>query len=349
MPPPPRSFFRTGSTAGRGRSRKGARRSLALAAAVVAVGAGFVVLRGPSLPEGQVVVRVPAGATFRQVVDTLHDRQVVVRPFLFRVQARLRHLDGSVKAGTYRLSRGERHSVILRTLAEGRVETYPVTFPEGTTIKAMAARIAQVANMDSAAVVAALTADSLHETWSVPGPGLEGYLFPDTYRFAQGVDVDQVLSAMTRRYRSYWTPERRDRLTAVGMSEREAATLASIIQAEAVHSSEMATISSVYHNRLRTGMPLQADPTVLYALGGHRPRLLYAAMDSVADHPYNTYAHAGLPPGPIGAPGGAALDAALNPAETDYFYFVARSDGRHVFSRSLREHNNARIRIRRES
>lgn len=322
---------------------------LVVAAAAVAAASAFVLLRAPSLPEGEVTVQVPAGATFRQVVDTLRDRQVVARPFLFRVQARLRGVDGSVKAGAYEFSRGERHSAILRALAEGRVATYPVTFPEGTTLKAMAARIAQVANADSAAVAAALTADSLHDAWNVPGPGLEGYLFPDTYRFARGVGVDQVLSAMTRRYRAYWTPERRERLAAAGLSEREAATLASIVQAEAVHASEMAAISSVYYNRLRIGMPLQADPTVLYALGGHRPRLLYAAMDSVADHPYNTYAHPGLPPGPIGAPGAAALDAALTPAATDYLYFVARPDGRHVFSRSLREHNNARIRIRRES
>lgn len=323
---------------------------LLLAAPTVAVGvAAAVLLRGPSLPEGEVVVRVPAGSTFRQVVDTLYDRQVVGRPLLFRVEARLRGLDGSVKAGAYRLSRGERHSVILRALAEGRVVTYPVTFPEGTTLKAMAARIAQVVEMDSAAVALALAADSLHLAWNVPGPGLEGYLFPDTYRFARGVGVDQVVSGMIRRYREYWTPERREQLAARGMSEREVATLASIIQAEAAHSSEMATISSVYHNRLRIGMPLQADPTVLYALGGHRPRLLYAAMDSVADHPYNTYTRAGLPPGPIGAPGAAALDAALAPAETPYLYFVARPDGQHVFTRSLREHNNARIRIRRES
>lgn len=317
----------------------------AVAAGVVAA----VLLRGPSLPEGEVVVQVPAGSTFRQVADTLYERQVVGRPLLFRVEARLRGLDGSVKAGAYRFARGERHSVILRALAEGRVATYPVTFPEGTTLKAMAARIAQVADIDSATVALALAADSLHEEWNVPGPGLEGYLFPDTYRFAYGVGVDQVVSGMIRRYRAYWTPERREQLAASGMSEREVATLASIIQAEAAHASEMATISSVYHNRLRIGMPLQADPTVLYALGGHRPRLLYAAMDSVADDPYNTYTRAGLPPGPIGAPGAAALDAALAPAETQYLYFVARPDGRHVFSRSLREHNNARIRIRRES
>ena len=183
----------------------------------------------------------------------------------------------------------------------------------------------------------------------MPGPGLEGYLFPDTYRFAEGIRIETVIATMTEAYRNYWTPQRRDQLEASGLTESELVTLASIIQAEAVFTSEMPTISSVYHNRLRIGMLLQADPTVLYALGGHRPRLLYAAMDSVADHPYNTYTHAGLPPGPIGAPGAAALDAALAPADTDYLYFVARRNGEHVFTRTLREHNNARLQVRRES
>jgi UPF0755 protein len=110
----------------------------------------------------------------------------------------------------------------------------------------------------------------------------------------------------------------------------------------------MPLISAVYHNRLRIGYLLQADPTVLYALGGPRERLLYAAIDSVADHPYNTYTHRGLPPGPICAPGQAALDAALNPADVDFLYFVARPDGSHVFSRTLIEHNRARDRAKEE-
>jgi UPF0755 protein len=110
----------------------------------------------------------------------------------------------------------------------------------------------------------------------------------------------------------------------------------------------MPIIASVYHNRLARGQALQADPTVLYALGGPRARLLYAAMDSVADHPYNTYTHPGLPPGPIGSPGLAAVDATLSPAETDFFYFVAHPDGTHIFSRTLTEHNRAVAETRRE-
>ncbi len=287
------------------------------------------------------------GTPFQAVVDTLADREVITRSLLFSIYGRLRGLDRTVKAGTYRLPRGARFGEVHAVLAQGRVVTFPMLFPEGLTIRRMVGRIADAAGSDSASVARFLEDEDLHLRWEVPGPGLEGYLFPDTYRFAQGVGTERVVSAMIARYHNYWTPERRERLVESGMTEREAVTLASIIQAEAGNIAEMRTISSVFHNRLRIGMRLQADPTIHYALPpGYRPRLLYAAMDSVADHPYNTYTHAGLPPGPICAPGADALDAALNPADTDYLYFVAGGGNQHVFSRSLEEHNAAIRRIR---
>ena len=320
-----------------------------LAALVVAITAAVFLLTAPDLRGGEAVVEIPQGATFREAVAILEAEQVIGRPMVFRIYSRVRGLDRSVKAGTYRLWRGAPYSEVLGILTDGRVVTYPMMIPEGWTLDGMAGRIAAAAGSDSAAVAEILDGES-HSQWEVPGPGLEGYLFPDTYRFAEGVGVERVVAAMIHGYRSYWTPERRELLAAWGMTERELVTLASIIQAEAGNTREMPTISSVYHNRLRIGMLLQADPTVMYALtdslGGRRSRLLYAAIDSVADHPYSTYHHPGLPPGPIGAPGAAALDAALAPDSTDYLYFVAGPDGSHIFSRSLREHNNAINRIR---
>ncbi len=295
------------------------------------------------------MVRIPEGATFGEVLDSLESRQIIGRRLFVHAYARMRGLDRSIKAGTYRIERGAPTRRVLEALTAGRVVTVPLTIPEGFTTAAMAPRIAAASGSDSATVAAWLADRSRHRDWGVPGPGLEGYLFPETYRFAEGVRIEAVVASMTEAYRAYWTPERTERLEVLGLSERELVTLASIIQAEAVHTAEMRTIASVYHNRLRIGMRLQADPTVLYALGGHRSRLLYAAIDSVADNPYNTYTQAGLPPGPIGAPGAAALDAALNPLETDFLYFVARPNGEHIFTRSLREHNNARARVRREA
>ncbi|MYG80710.1 MAG: endolytic transglycosylase MltG [Gemmatimonadetes bacterium] len=352
----------TGTTAGSLKGRPGiageirkfiARRTVVacggLAIVVVAVAAAVFTLTAPELPGGEAVVEVPQGATFREVVGILEGEQVVGRPTVFRIYARLRGLDGSVKAGTYRLWRGAPYGEVLGILTDGKVVTYPMTIPEGWTLDAMAGRIAAAAGSDSVTVAEILDGAS-DSDWNVPGPGIEGYLFPDTYRFAEGVGVERVIAAMVDGYRGYWTPERRELLAASGMTEQEVVTLGSIVQAESGNAREMPTISSVYHNRLRVGMLLQADPTVQYALtesfGGRRSRLLYAAIDSVADHPYSTYHRPGLPPGPIGAPGAAALDAALAPDSTDYLYFVAGPDGSHIFSRSLREHNNAINRIR---
>lgn len=292
-------------------------------------------------------VTVPTGAGLGAITDSLTSRGIIEHGPLFEAYVRVKRADRGIRAGTYRFRRGESWSSVVETLTAGRAVTTDMTIPEGWTLRQMAPRIGQVTRLPADTVVQRLRADTAHERWEVPGPGLEGYLFPDTYRFAPGTSLDRVIETMTRRYRSYWTPERRARLDSLGMSEREAVTLASIVQAEARRVEEMPTIAGVYHNRLARGMLLGADPTVLYALGGYRERLLYAAIDSVADNPYNTYTQRGLPPGPIGSPGERALDATLEPTDTSDLYFVALPDGRHLFTRSLAEHNRARVQARR--
>jgi UPF0755 protein len=282
------------------------------------------------------------------VVDTLVERDLVSPGWAFTLFARARGDDREIRSGRYAFDGSEGWTELLDALTRGRVLTETVTIPEGFTLRQMAPRLARISGDDPDTVAASLGRDSLHHHFDVPGPGLEGYLFPDTYRFAPGTELETVLSTMARRYREVWTPDRRSRLSDLELTEREVVTLASIIQAEARLVEEMPVISSVYHNRLEIGYPLQADPTVLYALGGPRERLLFAAIDSVAENPYNTYRHPGLPPGPIGAPGEAALDAALHPDSTDFLYFVARPTGEHIFTRSLREHNRAVARARRE-
>lgn len=310
---------------------------------------GCILAAGCSGPPGEPLqVTVPPGVPFSAVVDSLEARGVVRHATAFRMYASLRGDDRRIRAGRYELTPGSGWNQILGILVEGRVVTIPMTVPEGFRLAQMAPRIAQVAEAPAEEVLATLRAEGAAEAYDVPGPGLEGYLFPDTYRFAAGVPVPAIIRAMTRRYRSVWTPERRARLDSLGLTEREAVTLASIVQAEARRPEEMPRIASVYHNRLRRGWLLQADPTVLYALGGYRERLLFAAIDSVADSPYNTYRKAGLPPGPIGAPGEEAIHATLYPVPEPYLYFVARADGSHVFSRTLAEHNRAVASARRE-
>jgi len=298
--------------------------------------------------EGTVEFTVPTGASFGQVTDTLVARELVRYPRAFRVFARLRGNDTAIRAGRYGVPEGVRWVPLLDHLVSGRMITVPLTIPEGFTLEQIAARLEQVTDLGGEEIRAYFHAEGIEDTWDVPGPGLEGYLFPDTYLFAPGVSVEAVVRTLVAQHRAYWTEERLARARELGLSPQEVTTLASIVQAEARWEHEMRTISGVFHNRLRIGYLLQADPTVQYALAERQSRLLYADIDSVADHPYNTYTQPGLPPGPIGAPGAAALDAALHPENVPFLYFVARPDGTHIFTSSLEEHNRARVQARRE-
>jgi len=315
-------------------------RRRALVGALV-FGALLVVFAGGG-PGEPVTVVIPDGATLPEVATILEDRGVVGSARLFHIYVRARRADRRLKAGTYRLETGSSMTSTLRRITRGEVVTVALSIPEGFAIWQMAPRIAEVTGMTEARVKDSLLAPSMADAAGVPGPTLEGYLFPETYFFAEGVPLGDVVDAMVGRYREVWTLERRALLEASGLDEREVVALASIIQAEARIVDEMPRISGVYHNRLDEGWLLQADPTVLYALGGYRARLLYAAIDSVENNPYNTYAHGGIPPGPIGSPGELAIDAALSPEDHDFMFFVARPDGSHAFTRSLAEHNSAK-------
>ena len=301
----------------------------------------------PSTDADPIQISVPSGASFTQVVDTLEARGFVTRPTLFTLFARWKGLDTQIRSGTYALRPGVRWTDLLDDLTSGRVVTRELTIPEGWGLRQIVPRIAAFTERTEDEVREIVSGAEAEATFQVPGPGLEGYLLPETYRFAEGTTPEVIVQTMVDHFHDFWTPARVARLDSLGFDQRELTTLASIVQAEARVSDEMPRIAAVYHNRLREGWLLQADPTVLYALGGPRERLLYAAMDSVADSPYNTYTQAGLPPGPIGSPGAEALQATLYPADDSVMYFVAGPDGSHVFSRTLAEHNRAVAEYRR--
>ena len=254
--------------------------------------------------------------------------------------------DSRVRPGTYGFRQGQSWNSILDDFRLGRVMTAKLVVPEGFSLDKIARRIADVSNRDSAQVLEVLTDDSVVKKYGIPGPTLEGYLYPATYDFPIGVRLDTVIKRMVSTYKRYWTPARQARADSMKLSEREVITLASIVEKEAKRAEEMPTISSVYHNRLRINYPLQADPTVQYALGSHRERLLYRDIRAARDNPYNTYVIRGLPPGPIGSPSARAIDATLYPADTKYLYFVARPDGSHIFTTSLNDHNRAKAQVR---
>lgn len=293
-------------------------------------------------------IHVPPGASFSQVADSLDARNVLSANAFFRAYARLTGAAGEIQAGTYEFREGAGWQKVLEDLTAGNVASDRLVVPEGWDIRRIAPTLARLVDRDPDSLMAYMLDSTTAAKFGVPGPTLEGYLYPATYVVPAGASADTVIRHMVRQYERVWTPERRARADSSELSEREIVTLASIVEKEAKVAEEMPTIAAVYLNRLEIGYPLQADPTVQYALGEHQHRLLYGHIDSVAEHPYNTYRRRGLPPGPIGSPSARAIDAVLDPADVNYLYFVARPDGSHVFNRHLTDHNAAKARIQRE-
>lgn len=283
---------------------------------------------------------VPPGATFRTAVDSLVQRGVVERPTLFRYYAKLTGRDGELKAGAYRLQRGASWSHILDVLTQGQGVTHTVTIPEGYSAASIGNVLARVLEVSPDSVKAAIRDTGLLESLDIPVPTVEGYLFPDTYTFADGTSARDAVQTMVRRFEQVWKPEWDERLQQLAMSRHDIVTLASIVEKEARLAEERPVIAAVYHNRLRDRMLLQADPTVQYALGRTTyERLFY--KDLAVDSPYNTYKYVGLPPGPIASPGEASIVASLYPAQVPYKFFVAHPDGHHEFHVDYASHSRA--------
>jgi UPF0755 protein len=177
------------------------------------------------------------------------------------------------------------------------------------------------------------------QSLNVQAPTLEGYLFPDTYHFSRFTPPETIIRTFVTRFHDVLTPEIKARTTAMGMTLQDVLTLASVVEKETGLAAERPLVSGVFHNRLRRGIPLQSDPTVIYALESFDGNIRKA--DLSVESPYNTYKVRGLPPGPIANPGLAAIHAALYPTETDFVYFVSRNDGSHHFSVTLADHNKA--------
>jgi UPF0755 protein len=292
-------------------------------------------------------VVVPRGATLRVAAESLAKKDVIEFPALFRLYAKIRGSDRSLKAGTYAFARGQSWNSVLRSLVEGRGLVHSFTIPEGWAIASIVPAIARSIEVPEDSVIAAVRDTALLRQLDVPTPTLEGYLFPDTYTFPAGTSARDVVRAMVERFRQVWKPEWDAKIETMALTRHDVVALASIIEREARLAEERAVISAVYHNRLRRRMLLQADPTVQYALGKHTERVLY--KDLLVDSKYNTYRYPGLPPGPIASPGAPSLEAAVNPASVDFLYFVAHPDGHHEFRRTFREHAVAVRQMRAEA
>lgn len=295
------------------------------------------------------MVKIHRGRSFAQILDLLEAQKVVRGKGKLTLVARLTGLRTRLKAGEYRIRAGLSSYGLLKMLADGRVVVRKVTIPEGKTSRQIAGLFLRRLESDSTGFMRLVNDSSFARRLGVPAPTLEGFLYPDTYRFSWGMPAEQLISTMVKQFFRQYSDTLRARADQLGWTMLEVVTLASIIEGEAVVAGERKLISAVYHNRLKRGMNLQADPTIQYIIANGPRRL--RNRDLEIDSPYNTYRYSGLPPGPINNPGIASIRAALYPAKVNYLYFVAAGDGTHRFSRTYAEHLRAKAkfdRIRRQ-
>ena len=295
-------------------------------------------------------VTLPPGATFSAVTDTLAAHGVVGNRFWFKLLARVRGADRSVRAGVYQFDPGLSAWKVLDILETGDEVATRFTVPEGLTIPEVAVLAEQKLGIPADSVRSAAS-DSAAAS-RILGFGVrsfEGFLRPETYSLRHGTTARELVRVMAEGFRSAWKPEWDARLDSLGWTQAQLVTFASIVEGEARADDERETIAGVYHNRLRIGMALQADPTVQYAIflatGKRKPRLF--TKDYQFRSPYNTYLNPGLPPGPVNSPSLRSIEASLHPARVPYLYFVAGPDGRHLFSRTYAEHLRTIAKVRR--
>lgn len=287
----------------------------------------------------QFVVIAP-GSSPRAIGARLMEAGVVRSDATFRLALWRTGRARSLQAGEFRFDRPMTPIEVIDKIARGEVYYRRLTFPEGLTIQEMA-RLFEREQFGTAAAMA----DAAREVSGVrdidpDATDLEGYLFPETYALPRDTTAARLVALMVARFRTVFTPDLQESGRALGLTPRQVVTLASLVEKETALPSERPIVAAVYLNRLKIGMGMQADPTVIYALqraGRYDGNI--RRDDLSFDSPYNTYRYPGLPPGPIASPGLAALKAAVTPAEVDYLYFVSRNDGSHVFARTLAEHN----------
>jgi UPF0755 protein len=290
---------------------------------------------------GERVVTVPSGASARSVVRLLAREDVVSDEATAWWYLRVVRRDPRpFRAGEYAFRGALRPDDVFERVRRGEVKLYQFTVPEGLRLEEVAT-IVDASGLARGEDILRLARDTeVSRSLGVPFANLEGYLYPDTYTFAKGVSARAIVQAMVKRFKDEYAKADAARAREIALTEAEAATLASIIEKETGRPEERARISCVFHNRLKRGMRLQTDPTVMYAtmLRTGRWSRNISRADLLSPHPYNTYTSDGLPPGPIAGPGAEALRAALAPAACNDLYFVSRNDGSHVFCPDLACH-----------
>jgi len=309
-------------------------------------GVFYYVNNVPSVP-ANTVLDIPKGSGLKNISSMLEKAGVIKSKYLFVGYVMSKGWQQKLKAGEYLFEEGSTLSLIAQKIAKGDVVLHKVTVPEGLTIKEIAVLLDEGGVLDGQ--------DFLQETMNnkellseLPGrplTGLEGYLFPDTYTYTKGVTAREFIEMMIGRFNEVYSSLKRDR-EEVNLTDNEIVTLASIIEEETGSAPERPLVSAVFHNRLKLGMRLESDPTVIYGIGEDFDGNL-TKNDLRTKTSYNTYIVSGLPPGPISNPGKDSILAALKPADVSYIYFVSRGDGTHYFSSNYKDHQRAVIKYQR--
>jgi UPF0755 protein len=312
---------------------------------IAAAGAGVWFYRGVDRPftgydGAERFVEIPQGEGSKAIAKRLADAGVVRDVNSFRLALWLTGSGRRLQAGEYRFNQHMSARQVAEKIARGDVYVRPITFPEGLTVKQMAALYESKGFGPAQEFADAAKKGALASAVDPAAKDLEGYLFPDTYKLPRHATAEQLVARMVAGFMKALTPELIDKAEARGLTIRQLVTLASVVEKETGTSPERPLVAAVYANRLKIGMPLQCDPTVIYALeraGRYDGNLTRDNLQF--DSPYNTYRYAGLPPGPIASPGRASLEAAASPADVPYLYFVSKNDGSHAFAATLDEHN----------
>lgn len=278
------------------------------------------------------------GSILSDVACELEMKGIITRKNLFLIWARLMGYGRNIKAGEYRLSPEMPPLKILNILARGIIVNHPVTIPEGFTRAQIGKLLGEKSLVDEKEFLIITGDPKTANSYGISGPGLEGYLYPDTYQLSRGLSTASVVDVLVKHFWKVIMPFQ-ERMKEQGMTMEQVVILASIVEKETGRAEERPVIASVFLNRMKKGIRLESDPTVIYGIKDFDGNL--RRKDLVTRTPYNTYVIRGLPPGAIANPGQEAIRAILYPAETEYLYFVSKNDGSHHFSKTFSEHNRA--------
>lgn len=288
----------------------------------------------------EISITIERGMNPVQIAQLLKDYQIIQSTRQFLWGAKLMGADRKLQAGTYSFQGRTNNYQIIRKLVKGRVITEQIMFHEGIRATQIAAIVYKKMGIDSTTFMQLAENSEYTHSLDIQADRLEGYLFPNTYRFYTDATAQEVIERMVHELRIQFNDSLVTIARQMGLSVHDVLTLASIVEGEAIHDDERPIIAAIYFNRLEKGWPLQACPTVQYLLPEGPRHLL--KKDLEIDSPYNTYKHRGLPPGPVNNPGMASILAVLNPAQVDYLYLVANGDGSHTFSKTMDEHLTAK-------